>query len=130
MERLAPTTITGSSTGQHAPRTLREHVLEQIGTDLPDQADQLIAMHLLDLLDEDGYLGGALDAVAAVLDCHLPAGRSRFSGGFSNSTPPAFLRAICPNASHSNCATAIGSTRQCEHCSRICRCSPRATFRR
>ena len=30
------------------PRTLREHVLEQIGTDLSDQADQLIALHMLD----------------------------------------------------------------------------------
>jgi len=46
------------------PRTLREHVLEQIGTDLSDQGDQLIALHLLDLLDENGYLGGAVAASA------------------------------------------------------------------
>jgi RNA polymerase sigma-54 factor len=51
------------------PRTLREHVLEQIGTDLSDQGDQLIAVHLLDLLDEAGYLGGALDSVALLLGC-------------------------------------------------------------
>jgi len=51
------------------PRTLREHVLEQIGTDLSDQGDQLIALHLLDLLDEAGYLGGPLDGVALLLGC-------------------------------------------------------------
>ena len=53
------------------PRTLREHVLEQIGTDLSDQGDQLIALHLLDLLDENGYLGGALDSIAILLGCNL-----------------------------------------------------------
>ena len=51
------------------PRTLREHVIEQIGTDLTDQGDQLIALHLLDLLDETGYLRGALDGVALLLGC-------------------------------------------------------------
>jgi RNA polymerase sigma-54 factor len=53
------------------PRSLREHILEQIGTDLCDQGDQLIALHLLDLLDESGYLGGTLDTVAGVLGCDL-----------------------------------------------------------
>ena len=53
------------------PRTLREHVLEQIGTDLAVQGDQLIALHLLDLLDENGYLVGALDSIAALLGCDL-----------------------------------------------------------
>src|SRR5271170_7140514 len=53
------------------PRTLREHVIEQIGTDLTDQGDQLIALHLLDLLDENGYLGGTLDGVALLLGCDL-----------------------------------------------------------
>lgn len=51
------------------PRTLREHILEQIGTDLSEQGDQLIALHLLDLLDETGYFGAALDGVSALLGC-------------------------------------------------------------
>jgi RNA polymerase sigma-54 factor len=51
------------------PRTLREHVIEQIGTDLTERGDQLIALHLLDLLDETGYLGGSLDGVALLLGC-------------------------------------------------------------
>jgi RNA polymerase sigma-54 factor len=53
------------------PRTLREHLLEQIGTDLSDQGDQLMALHLLDQLDENGYLGGSLDSIVKVLGCDL-----------------------------------------------------------
>jgi RNA polymerase sigma-54 factor len=51
------------------PRTLREHVIEQIGTDLSDQGDRVIAVHLLDQLDESGYLTGRLDVVALALGC-------------------------------------------------------------
>ncbi|HEY1300631.1 MAG TPA: RNA polymerase factor sigma-54 [Stellaceae bacterium] len=51
------------------PRSLREHLLEQIGTELSDQADRVIALHLLDLLDEAGYLAGPLDGVARLLGC-------------------------------------------------------------
>ena len=53
------------------PRTLREHLLEQIGTDLGDQGDRVIALHLLDLLDEAGYLRVGLDAVALLLGCDI-----------------------------------------------------------
>jgi RNA polymerase sigma-54 factor len=53
------------------PRTLREHLLEQIGTDLSDQGDQVVALHLLEQLDENGYLGGTLDSIAALLGCDL-----------------------------------------------------------
>jgi RNA polymerase sigma-54 factor len=60
-------------------RTLREHLLEQIGADLSDQGDRVIALHLLDLLDENGYLrvdeGGylraGLDGVARFLGCGM-----------------------------------------------------------
>jgi RNA polymerase sigma-54 factor len=51
------------------PRTLREHLLEQIGADLSDQGDRVIAVHLLDLLDEAGYLRAPLDGVAQLLGC-------------------------------------------------------------
>src|SRR6267378_3156596 len=54
-------------------RTLREHLLEQIGADLSDQSDRIIAVHLLDLLDEAGYLRTPLDGVAQLLGCE--AGR-------------------------------------------------------
>ena len=50
-------------------RTLREYLLEQIGADLSDQSDRVIALHLLDLLDEDGYLRAGLDEVTRLLGC-------------------------------------------------------------
>jgi RNA polymerase sigma-54 factor len=53
------------------PRTLREHLLEQIGTDLHHQGDRVIALHLLDLLDEAGYLRAGLDGVAQLLGCEI-----------------------------------------------------------
>ena len=51
------------------PRTLREHLLEQIGTDLPNQTDRVIAAYLLDQVDETGYLRGGLGDAAARLGC-------------------------------------------------------------
>ena len=51
------------------PRTLREHLIEQIGADLPDPADRVIALHLMDQLDEAGYLQGGLDGAAERLGC-------------------------------------------------------------
>ena len=48
-------------------RTLREHLLEQIGADLPDAADRVIAIYLLDQLDEAGYLQEQLDDAAVRL---------------------------------------------------------------
>ncbi|MBV9017818.1 MAG: RNA polymerase factor sigma-54 [Alphaproteobacteria bacterium] len=51
------------------PRTLREHLMEQIGADLPDQADRIIALYLLDQLDDAGYLQGGLDGAAERLGC-------------------------------------------------------------
>src|SRR5690348_13524457 len=51
------------------PRTLREHLIEQIGADLADLADRVIALHLLDQLDEAGYLRGDLSSVAELLGC-------------------------------------------------------------
>ena len=51
------------------PRSLREHLIEQIGADLPDQADRVIALRLLDQLDEAGYLQGGIDGAADRLGC-------------------------------------------------------------
>ncbi len=51
------------------PQTLREHLLEQIGADLSDPGDRVVALHLLDLLDEAGYLRSGLDGVAQLLGC-------------------------------------------------------------
>ena len=53
------------------PRTLREHLQEQIGTDLNDPGDRVIALHLLDLIDETGYLRAGLDGAAQLLGCEI-----------------------------------------------------------
>ncbi len=53
------------------PRTLREHLLEQIGTDLNDPGDRVIALHLLDLIDETGYLRAGVDGAAQLLGCEI-----------------------------------------------------------
>jgi len=50
-------------------RTLREHLSEQIGADLPDLADRVIAYHLLDQLDEAGYLHADLGEAVDRLGC-------------------------------------------------------------
>jgi RNA polymerase sigma-54 factor len=51
------------------PRSLNQHLREQIGADLRDPADRVIAMHLLGQLDEAGYLRTDLDAAARLLGC-------------------------------------------------------------
>ncbi len=51
------------------PQSLRDHLLEQIGADLPNQTDRVIAVYLLDQLDEAGYLRTDLADVAARLGC-------------------------------------------------------------
>lgn len=55
------------------PRTLREHLITQIGADLRDPGDRVIAFHLLDQVDEVGYLRGEVGAAAERLGC--PAAR-------------------------------------------------------
>jgi RNA polymerase sigma-54 factor len=69
------------------PRTLREHLIEQIGADLPDQADRVIALHLLDQVDEAGYLQGGLDGAAERLGC-APARIERVLGRLQEFDPP------------------------------------------
>jgi len=51
------------------PVSLRDHIMEQIETDLEDPADRMIAVALLDRLDEAGYVSESLDDVAQSLGC-------------------------------------------------------------
>ena len=59
------------------PRTLREHLLEQLRVDLTNQGDRVIAVHLLELLDEAGYLCERLDGVARLHGLQCGPGRGR-----------------------------------------------------
>ena len=49
--------------------SLRDHLTNQIGTELRDPADRLIGFALLELLDEAGYMSGSLEPVASQLGC-------------------------------------------------------------
>ncbi|MGB1547290.1 MAG: RNA polymerase factor sigma-54 [Alphaproteobacteria bacterium] len=49
--------------------SLREHLLGQLNVDLHDPVDRVIGRHLINLLDEAGYLTGSLEGVAKLLGC-------------------------------------------------------------
>ena len=53
--------------------SLRAHLLDQLQLDLPDPADRMIGLHLIDMLDESGYLVGDLETLTSTLGCE--AGR-------------------------------------------------------
>jgi RNA polymerase sigma-54 factor len=55
------------------PRSLRDHLVEQLQLDLPAGPERLIGLHLIDLVDETGYLREPLEEVAARLGCPLGA---------------------------------------------------------
>ncbi len=49
--------------------TLRDHLLAQLGLEIADPADRLIGAHLVDLVDEAGYLADDTASVADRLGC-------------------------------------------------------------
>ena len=50
-------------------KSLREHLTEQLNLDLADPQNRAIGLQLIDMLDERGYLSGALADAAALLGC-------------------------------------------------------------
>ncbi len=51
--------------------TLREHLFDQLSVDIEDPVDRLIGSHLIDMLDESGYLTGDLAELAQQLGCPI-----------------------------------------------------------
>jgi RNA polymerase sigma-54 factor len=51
--------------------SLRDHLVEQLNMDLTDPVDRLIGVHLVDLLDEAGYLNADLAQAAQQLGCDV-----------------------------------------------------------
>jgi RNA polymerase sigma-54 factor len=49
--------------------SLRDHLVGQINVDLTEPADRLIGLHLVEMVDDTGYLIGSLDDAAATLGC-------------------------------------------------------------
>ena len=51
------------------PKSLQEHLIEQMLLDLSSGPERLVAHHLIDLVDEAGYIRGDLDDVVTRLGC-------------------------------------------------------------
>ena len=51
--------------------TLREHLLAQLGVEIADPRDRLIGVHLIEALDDAGYLTGDLESIAERLGCDI-----------------------------------------------------------
>jgi len=51
------------------PATLRQHLLDQLVLDLRDPTERLIGAHLIEMLDDSGYLKGDLPELAETLGC-------------------------------------------------------------
>ncbi len=53
--------------------TLRQHLLDQLNLDLRDPAERIIGLHLVEMLDDSGYLTGDLATLAERLGCDVSA---------------------------------------------------------
>jgi RNA polymerase sigma-54 factor len=53
------------------PETLHDHLLAQLSLDIADPIDRMIGAHLVDMVDEGGYLRGELADVAERLGCTI-----------------------------------------------------------
>ncbi len=51
--------------------SLSDHLNNQLSDDLTDPVDRLIGIHLIDMLDEAGYMGGDLESIAEMVGCPL-----------------------------------------------------------
>ena len=78
--RLAPGTGASGEAGDSnleqvvgGATTLRDHLAEQIGVDIADPAERLIALYLVEQLDESGYLSCSVESAAE--DLGAPADR-------------------------------------------------------
>jgi RNA polymerase sigma-54 factor len=53
------------------PETLHDHLLAQLSLDIADPVDRIIGAHLVDMIDDGGYLRGELADVAERLGCTI-----------------------------------------------------------
>ena len=76
--RNAPTGAAGGASGgaasalDFAPAadiSLRDHLLNQLNVDLDDPVDRIIGTHIIDLLDDAGYIDGDIAMIAERLGC-------------------------------------------------------------
>ena len=72
------------------PVTLRRHLLEQLQMDIRDPVDRMIGVHLIEMLDDSGYLSGELVQVANALGCGLARVEQTFTA-MQRFDPPGIL---------------------------------------
>ncbi len=53
--------------------TLRQHLIDQLNLDLRDTAERIIGLHLVEMLDDSGYMTGDMAALAERLECDVAA---------------------------------------------------------
>ena len=73
---------------------LRQHLLQQLQLEVSDPADRMIGVHLVDMLDDSGYLVGELDDVAALLGCTAARVAATLSCLQSFDPPGIFARSL------------------------------------
>jgi RNA polymerase sigma-54 factor len=74
--------------------SLREHLERQLAIEVADPADRLIGLHLMELMDEAGYVPGDLVQVGATLGCP-PARVEAVLGRLQEFDPPGiFARSL------------------------------------
>jgi RNA polymerase sigma-54 factor len=49
--------------------SLRDHLVAQLNVDIADAIDRMIGLHLIDMIDEAGYLAGEIGDIAELLNC-------------------------------------------------------------
>jgi RNA polymerase sigma-54 factor len=76
------------------PRSLRDHLVEQLQLDLPAGPERLIGLHLIDLVDDAGYLREPLAEVAGRLGCPLAAVESVLDRLQQFDPPGVFARSL------------------------------------
>jgi RNA polymerase sigma-54 factor len=86
----------GSSLEQSLGETvdLRQHLLLQLQMEITDPVDRMIGVHLIDLLDDAGYLTGDLAEVAALLSCETARVEATLDRLQSFEPPGVFARSL------------------------------------
>ncbi|MFQ5957941.1 MAG: RNA polymerase factor sigma-54 [Alphaproteobacteria bacterium] len=73
---------------------LRDHLLNQLNVDIVDPVDRVIGVHLIDMLDDAGYLSDDLTPVAQLLGCHVARVEATLAKLHNFDPPGIFARSL------------------------------------
>ena len=77
-----------------AKTSLRDHLLAQLSLDTDDAAERLIGLHLIEMVDDSGYLTGDIEQVAHLLGCEIEAVEDRLKRLQSFDPPGIMARSL------------------------------------